>query len=165
MEVQENRVEFIKLFIKYIIAHSLPLEDKKRLARIQNKTISLEQGIRPFQVNAAQENKQQETRQVREVKQQNVLQKTVMAREKVVPIEFPYPFNKPPSRPRMPINKNQQTPIPLRRAGAMIAKTPEKPVPAQTQAIPKPLLSRPTNMQKIEINREIDFCVFSYLCR
>lgn len=152
MEVQENRIEFIRLFIKYIIAHSLPLEDKKRLARIQNKIISLEGEIRPFQVNAAQENKQQETRQLREVKQQNVLQKTIMAREKSAPIEFPYPFNKPPSRLRIPINKNQQMPIPLRRAGAMTAKIPEKPVPTPAQTIPKPLLSRPANMQKIEIN-------------
>jgi hypothetical protein len=152
MEVQEIRTEFMRLFIRSVIAHSLPLEDRSRLARIQEKLLSFQEEKRAAAVSFAEKNLVQETQQVREIMpKENVLQKTIMAKEKRVPMELPYPFI-PPSGPRTPLNKTQQIPMAAPRAGAAIRRNVGmlEPVPSM-QTIPKPSLSRPPTIQKIDI--------------
>lgn len=153
MKAQEIRTDFIKLFVKKVIGLSVPLEDKRRLISIQNKAYSSYQEITSMEMNLVQENKIQEAKQGQEVKQENVMHKTIMEKEKINPLELPYPFISPISQ-RKPLIKEQHMMV-NQRMPPVIKRTeiapPSVPKPSKP-AIPKPSLSRPSNMQKIEIN-------------
>jgi len=149
MEAKEIGSEFIRLFIKSLISNSVPLEDKNRLARIQDKIISLNRGK-----GLDNESLMQNVQQVHEISkpEENLLQKTIMEKETNIPIELSYPFL-PPSRPKISLpSRNRQFPIPLQKKpiAALGKKLPETSAPIQS--VPKPSLSRPSNIQKIDIN-------------
>ena len=112
MEAKEKISEFIRLFIKSLISNSVPLEDKNRLARIQDKIMSLNRG-KELESAGSMQNVQQ----VHEISkpEENLLQKTIMEKETNIPMELPYPFL-PPSRPKIsPQSRNRQFPIPLQK--------------------------------------------------
>ncbi|MBI2632311.1 hypothetical protein HYW75_04880 [Candidatus Pacearchaeota archaeon] len=106
-----------------------------------------------MEMNLIEENVIQDANQGQVVKQDNVMHKTIMEKEKINLLELPYPFISPISQ-RKPLIKEQPK-IANQRMPPIVKKTgvapPSIPKPSKP-AIPKPSLSRPSNMQKIEIN-------------